>query len=116
MIFPWLSAATALAVSVLAGRSTAAQEAAPEESAIVERVDIANNQFIPKETLLFYVSTKPGERYDERRLKEDFRRLWDTGFLNDLTLEVLARHVRDEGQAESQAEGQGEEGTPGDRP
>jgi outer membrane protein insertion porin family len=78
----------AVAVSLVAGRTAAAQEAAPEQSAIVERVDVANNQFIPKETLLFYVSTKAGDRYDERRLREDFRRLWDAGFLEDLILDV----------------------------
>ncbi len=58
-------------------------EAAP----LVERVDILNNQFLQKETLLFYVSTKPGDRYDERRVRDDFRRLWDTGFLDDLQVE-----------------------------
>ena len=72
---------------VLAPGSLRAQEPA-DELPVVERVEILNNQFIQKETLLFYVSTKPGERYDERRLKEDFRRLWDTGFLDDLTLET----------------------------
>ncbi|HSB61340.1 MAG TPA: outer membrane protein assembly factor BamA, partial [Vicinamibacteria bacterium] len=71
----------------LAAGSLRAQEPA-DELPVVERVEILNNQYIQKETLLFYVSTKPGERYDERRLKEDFRRLWDTGFLDDLTLEV----------------------------
>ena len=49
----------------------------------------SNNQYLQKETLLFYVSTKPGERYDERKLREDFRRLWDTGFLDDLQIEVV---------------------------
>ena len=59
-----------------------------EALAIVERVDVNGNQYLQKETLLFYVSTKPGERYDERRLKDDFRRLWDTGFIDDLLLDV----------------------------
>jgi outer membrane protein insertion porin family len=72
---------------VLAAEPLRAQETG-EAAPIVEQVDILNNQFVQKETLLFYVSTKPGERYDERRLKDDFRRLWDTGFLDDLILEV----------------------------
>jgi outer membrane protein assembly factor BamA len=58
-----------------------AQEPAPETLPVVESVNIQGNQFLDAATLLFYVSTKPGERYDERRLKDDFRRLWDTGFL-----------------------------------
>jgi outer membrane protein insertion porin family len=60
----------------------------PEGEISVERVEIAGNQFLQKETLLFWISTRPGDRYDERRLKEDFRRLWDTGFLDDLQLDV----------------------------
>jgi outer membrane protein insertion porin family len=63
-------------------------EGAPEDLPIVERVEISGNQYLQKETLLFYVSTKAGERYDERRLKDDFRRLWETGFINDLLLDV----------------------------
>jgi outer membrane protein insertion porin family len=66
----------------------AAQEEAEANAPVVETVDIARNQFLQKETFLFYISTKPGDRYDERRLKEDFRRLWDTGFVEDLTIDV----------------------------
>jgi outer membrane protein insertion porin family len=60
-----------------------------EEVPVVERVEVVNNQYLQKETLLFYVSTKAGDRYDERKLREDFRRLWDTGFLDDLQIEVV---------------------------
>ncbi|MCG6928143.1 MAG: outer membrane protein assembly factor BamA [Acidobacteria bacterium] len=56
---------------------------------IVERVEILNNRYLQKETLLFYISTKPGDRYDPEKLKRDFRRLWDTGFLDDLAVEVI---------------------------
>jgi outer membrane protein insertion porin family len=55
---------------------------------IVERVEINGNQYLQKETLLFYISMKPGERYDERRVKDDFRRLFDTGFIDDLLVDV----------------------------
>ncbi|HET9315128.1 MAG TPA: POTRA domain-containing protein, partial [Vicinamibacteria bacterium] len=58
------------------------------EAPIVERVQVQQNKFLPAETLLFYVSTKAGDRYDELRLRGDFRRLWDTGFLDDLRLDV----------------------------
>jgi len=82
-------AATLLAVLALGlPRGASAQEAAPDEAALVARVEVANNQYIPRETLLFYVSTKAGDRYDERRLRDDFRRLWDAGFLEDLVLDV----------------------------
>jgi outer membrane protein insertion porin family len=55
---------------------------------VVAAVRILRNRFIPQDTLLYYVSTKPGDRYDETRLRQDFARLWDTGFLDDLLLDV----------------------------
>jgi outer membrane protein insertion porin family len=63
--------------------------AEPVESApIVERVEVKGNRYIPSETILHYVSTKPGDRLDEERLLADFRRLWETGFLDDIVLHV----------------------------
>jgi outer membrane protein insertion porin family len=56
---------------------------------VIERLEIANNQFLQRETLLFYVSSKPGDPFDERKLREDFKRLWDTGFLDDLRIEAV---------------------------
>ena len=66
-----------------------AQGAAATPAPVVERIEILNNQYLQKETLLFYISTKPGDVYDERKLREDFKRLWDTGFLDDLQIEVV---------------------------
>jgi outer membrane protein insertion porin family len=73
---------------VVAVASPASAQALPPSDK-VERVDLQGNQFLQKETLLFYVSTKAGDRFDEARLKEDFRRLWDTGFLDDMRLDVF---------------------------
>jgi outer membrane protein insertion porin family len=63
----------------------------PQASAgpVIERIEILNNQFLQRETLLYYVSSKPGDPYDERKLREDFKRLWDTGFLDDLRIEAV---------------------------
>ena len=72
----------------LSAAVAAAQEEADPNAPIVERVEIVRNQFLDKETFLFYISTKPGDRYDEKRLKDDYRRVWDTGFVEDLTLDV----------------------------
>lgn len=56
---------------------------------VVERLEIVNNRYLQRETLLYYISTKPGDPFDERRLREDFKRLWDTGFLEDLQIEAV---------------------------
>jgi outer membrane protein insertion porin family len=79
------AARIALVLSLAAGTARAQDG---EAIATVERVEIRRNQFLQAETLLFYVSTKPGERYDALRIKDDFRRLWDTGFLDDLRVDV----------------------------
>ncbi len=73
----------------LAVPATEARAQAAPPAPVVERIEILNNQYLQKETLLFYISTKPGDAYDERKLREDFKRLWDTGFLDDLQIEVV---------------------------
>ena len=70
-------------------RSAAGRAIGDRGAARIERIEIANNQFLQKETLLFYIATKPGDPYDERKLREDFKRLWDTGFLDDLRIEAV---------------------------
>jgi outer membrane protein insertion porin family len=82
-------AVLAAVLAAFPGGPLPAQEPSPDDSqAVVESVEVRGNQYVQTETLLYYVSTKAGDRYDEQRLKADFRRLWDTGFLDDLTLEV----------------------------
>lgn len=54
----------------------------------VASVSIEGNKRIATETFLYYISVKAGSLYDETVLREDFRRLWQTGFLDDLKVEV----------------------------
>ncbi|MBK5257316.1 MAG: outer membrane protein assembly factor BamA [Vicinamibacteria bacterium] len=88
----------ALALSVLAAaalghpRWVAAQDAGSaqppaERPVIVERIEVRGNQYLPKDTLLYYVSTKAGTIYDEEVIKADFRRLWEAGFLDNMSVE-----------------------------
>jgi outer membrane protein insertion porin family len=79
---------TATLVMFLGGPETLGAQEAAAQAPLVQSVDVLQNQFLQTETLLYYVSTKPGDRYDPLRLKEDFRRLWETGFLDDLLLDV----------------------------
>ena len=81
--------ALALSASLAAANGALAQEP-PQTAArpvIVERVDVRGNQYLPKETILYYVSTKVGSIYDEEIIKADFRRLWDAGFLENMSVE-----------------------------
>ena len=54
----------------------------------IERVEIRGNTVVDSETYLFHLTQKPGDPYDSKQAIADFHRLWATGFLDDLTLEV----------------------------
>jgi outer membrane protein insertion porin family len=75
-------------LTLLGTAEAGAQDPREAVAPVIERVEISGAQHVPPETLLHYVSTKAGDRYDELRLKDDFRRLWDTGFVDDLLLDV----------------------------
>lgn len=59
------------------------------DAPVVEAVEIRGNRYLERGTLMFYVSTKPGDRFDPMRIKDDFRKLWETGFLDDMTVEAV---------------------------
>ncbi|HLA79624.1 MAG TPA: outer membrane protein assembly factor BamA [Vicinamibacteria bacterium] len=65
-----------------------AQDADPASAPKIERIEVQGLQYLKPETLLFYVSTKAGDRFDEHRLREDFRRVWETKFVDDLLVDV----------------------------
>lgn len=82
------SPATRLATLALVCVTAATSPLRAQPAARVERVEIAGNRLLPAESFLYYVSTKAGEPFSSRRLAEDFRRLWSTGLLEDLQLDV----------------------------
>ena len=78
-----LKFAVALCLAVAAAAPLAAQEAA------VERIEIRGNQFLQRDTILYYVTTKVGATYSEEQLRVDFRRLWDTGFFDNIRIDSV---------------------------
>jgi outer membrane protein insertion porin family len=82
--------AGAVALGAWLGLGLSAPPARAQAAAeVVESIEVLNNQYLQRETLLYYIATKPGDAYNEAKLREDFRRLWDTGFLDDLQIEVV---------------------------
>jgi outer membrane protein insertion porin family len=88
MIRPQFIARAAFVLSFVTSPCARGDDAVPSVEPVIERIEVLRNQYLQTETLLYYVSTKPGDVYDPLRLREDFRRLWDTGFLDDLLLDV----------------------------
>jgi outer membrane protein assembly factor BamA len=54
----------------------------------ISSVKIDGNKRIATETYLYYISVKAGDPYDEAVLQNDFKRLWQTGFLDDLKIVI----------------------------
>jgi outer membrane protein insertion porin family len=56
---------------------------------VIDRIDIVGNERVTKETILYYLSLKEGDYYNEEILRRDFRVLWSTGFFANLKMEDL---------------------------
>ncbi len=60
----------------------------PARQDLVESIEFRGNRRIPRDTLLSRLYTKKGDPYDEEQLRRDFMLLWNTGYFDDVRLEV----------------------------
>ena len=69
-----------------------AKEATPTRRApqldVVESIQFRGTRRIPRDNLLARIFTKAGDAYDEANLRRDFVVLWNSGYFDDLRLEV----------------------------
>ncbi|HEV2178217.1 MAG TPA: outer membrane protein assembly factor BamA [Terriglobia bacterium] len=63
------------------------QAEAPKQ-VIIERIMFRGNRRIPGSTLQARIFSHPGDPYDKNALERDFLALWNTGFFDDIRLEV----------------------------
>src|SRR5512135_542073 len=54
---------------------------------IVEKVEIAGNERVTTETVLYYLTVREGDVYSADQFRRDFRVLWSTGFFSDIKFE-----------------------------
>jgi outer membrane protein insertion porin family len=54
----------------------------------IGEIQIEGNKKVSRETVQFYIKSRPGGIYDEEKLKEDFNTLWETGFFADIRIET----------------------------
>ncbi|MGB4704730.1 MAG: outer membrane protein assembly factor BamA [Candidatus Saccharicenans sp.] len=54
---------------------------------IIERIEVYGNERISRETIIYYLSSREGDYYNEALLKRDFKVLWSTGFFANLRIE-----------------------------
>jgi len=79
----------------LVGMGTANARPVPSQDAqgtpnpfYVERIDFEGNRRIRSETLRARIFTRDGDPYKPEALERDFRALWNTGYFEDIRLEV----------------------------
>ncbi len=70
---------------------TVEEEAQPQRRPgedIIEEVSFRGTRRIPRDSLAARIFTKRGDLYDPQTLRRDFMVLWNTGYFDDLRLEV----------------------------
>lgn len=55
---------------------------------IIENIIIKGNKKVSRDTILFYMRSKPNEIYNKEILKQDFKSLWETGFFENIKIET----------------------------
>ncbi|MBI3693593.1 MAG: outer membrane protein assembly factor BamA, partial [Acidobacteria bacterium] len=66
----------------------AAAPAQPARQDIIERIEFKGNRRVPRDTLVSRLYSKAGDPYDPDQLRRDFMLLWNTGYFDDVRLEV----------------------------
>ena len=54
---------------------------------LIEKIEIAGNERVTQETILYYLQSREGGFFDRELLRRDFRVLWATGFFSDIKIE-----------------------------
>jgi len=54
---------------------------------MIEKIEVIGNDRISRETIVYYLSSREGDYYNEMLLKKDFQVLWTTGFFAGLRIE-----------------------------
>ncbi len=54
---------------------------------MVEKIEIIGNERVTRDTILYYLSSKEGDYFNDNLIKRDFRVLWETGFFSDIKIE-----------------------------
>jgi len=68
----------------LFGISQAEEKSQP----IVEKVEIIGNEAVPKETILYYISEKPGKPYSPELVAKDIKTLFKLGYFENISVDV----------------------------
>ncbi len=55
---------------------------------VIEKVEIIGNEAVPKSTILYYISEKPGKPFSRKAVAEDIKRLFKLGYFENISVDV----------------------------
>ena len=58
------------------------------QESVIERIDIRGNQRVPETRIRSDIQSKPGDPYEETRLKSDLRSLYQSNFFENISIEA----------------------------
>ena len=64
------------------------QGASADEQQVVEKVEIIGNEVVPKSTILYYLSEKPGKVFSRKLAAEDIKTLFKLGYFENISVDV----------------------------
>jgi len=73
-------------IIALASLGHAQQQPAPTQGQPIAEIRVEGNHRIPDSTVLYYIEARVGQPYDEQRLRDDYRRLIETGLFQEISL------------------------------
>ncbi len=54
----------------------------------IEKILLKGNRRVTRDTIFFYLKSKEGSVYSKVKLRNDFKKLWDTGFFKNIKIDV----------------------------
>jgi len=57
---------------------------------LIEKLEIVGNDRVTQETIMYYITAREGDYFNEEALKKDFGVLWSTGFFSDVRIDQAA--------------------------
>lgn len=59
-----------------------------QQREIIENIEVRGTRRVPQETVKFHVLSKPNDFLDRALLRRDFRTVWETGYFDDVWIEL----------------------------
>ena len=89
---PFCLSALIIVFTSLTFSSLALAQQPQEQTQTIEQIEISGNRRIPRETILYYVQSKVGDRYNPEQIGRDFQAILALGFFDPLKSKIFTEN------------------------